>query len=341
MSLPFRITPLRVVVGIVLGLLLTTLILYRVQSGEYILVPDRAHPLTTLVSVQGGRPVKNGGTIYYVDVFERPARELEVLFPWLNPHATFLKASDVVPPGSNDNAVIKADEREMAMSQKIAAAVALRKLGYHVVTHPNGVLVNVLDLGTSASKKLQPADVIEAVDGVPTPTLAALRSRMSRVKPYDSVTLKVLRGAKTLSFRVGTFAVRQAPQRALIGFEPAQSAEIKLPIRVSIDLGAVGGPSAGLAFALEVMEKLGKNVTHGHQVAATGEMELDGTVGPIGGVEQKTFGVRDAGADVFLVPVGDGNVRDARKYAGPNLKIIPVHTFAQALHALATLPPVK
>jgi PDZ domain-containing protein len=87
------------------------------------------------------------------------------------------------------------------------------------------------------------------------------------------------------------------------------------------------------------MQKLGHNVLHGHRVAATGEMELNGAVGPIGGVKQKTFGVREAGADVFLVPAGD-NARVARRYAGP-LRIIPIRTFNQALHALATLPPAQ
>jgi PDZ domain-containing protein len=84
------------------------------------------------------------------------------------------------------------------------------------------------------------------------------------------------------------------------------------------------------------MQRLGKNVTNGHRVAATGEMELNGTVAPIGGVKQKTYGVRKAGADVFLVPAAGGNAATARRYAGP-LRIIPVRTFTQALHALATL----
>jgi PDZ domain-containing protein len=87
------------------------------------------------------------------------------------------------------------------------------------------------------------------------------------------------------------------------------------------------------------MQKLGHNVLHGHRVAATGEMELNGAVAPIGGVEQKTYGVRQAGADVFLVPAG-ANAQTARRYAGP-LRIIPVSTFRQALQALATLPRAR
>jgi PDZ domain-containing protein len=105
-------------------------------------------------------------------------------------------------------------------------------------------------------------------------------------------------------------------------------------VNVKIDLGQVGGPSAGLPFALDVLQELGTDVDHGLRVVATGEIELDGSVGPIGGVKQKTYGARRAGADVFLVPAGD-NAAEARRYAG-NLRIIPVKSFQQALSALGT-----
>jgi PDZ domain-containing protein len=119
--------------------------------------------------------------------------------------------------------------------------------------------------------------------------------------------------------------------------EPAL--DIHLPLTVRINVGKVGGPSAGLPFALQVMEELGKDVVRGHKVAATGEIFPDGSVGPIGGIKQKTIGARKAGVDVFLVPEAGGNARDARKYAR-GLRIIPVETFPQALHALATLRPL-
>jgi len=121
-----------------------------------------------------------------------------------------------------------------------------------------------------------------------------------------------------------------------VGIILAPELDIRLPLKVRIDAGGVGGPSAGLAFALEVLEQLGRNVTHGHRVAATGEIFADGTVGPIGGIKQKTIGARRAHVDAFLVPAGD-NAREARRYAH-GLRIIPVETFPQALRALATLP---
>jgi len=122
-----------------------------------------------------------------------------------------------------------------------------------------------------------------------------------------------------------------------VGFAPEQAAEIRLPLRVSIDAGNVGGPSAGLAFALEVMEKLGRNVDRGYKVAATGELALDGSVVEIGAVHQKILDARKSDVDVFLVPAGD-NATEARKYAR-GLRVVPVKSFRQALRALATLPP--
>ena len=110
----------------------------------------------------------------------------------------------------------------------------------------------------------------------------------------------------------------------------------KLPIKVRIDTRGVGGPSAGLAFALDLTEELGHDVDRGYKVAATGQLALDGSVLPIGAIKQKTIGARQAGVDVFLVPAGS-NARTARTYAD-GLRIIPVQSFPQALHALATLP---
>src|SRR6201984_2991709 len=132
--------------------------------------------------------------------------------------------------------------------------------------------------------------------------------------------------------------VSRTKSRAIVGFLPEQAADIHLPIRVQIDAGNVGRPSAGLAVALQVMEALGRKVDHGYRVAATGTISLDGSVGEIGGVKQKTFGAREAHADVFLVPSAGDNAGQARRYPHGR-RTIPVQRFPQALHALAPLPP--
>ena len=320
--------------AVVVLLVLTLVILIRIPSGKYLLLVDGAHPVAPLVRVQGARPVKSG-RLYFVDVKEQRASEFDALFPWIHPHASFIPAGDIVAPCSTAAQAEDVALQEMAFSQHVAAVVALRKLGYHVVVKPTGVVVSQLIGGTHAPCNLQPMDVVAAVDGTPTLTVAALHDALGRVKPGAVVKLRIKRGGRTLTVPVKTVEDR-ATGRALVGFVPDQAANFKLPIKVAIDTNGIGGPSAGLAFTLEVMQQLGRNVLHGHKVAATGEMELNGAVGPIGGIKQKTYGVRQAGADVFLVPAGQ-NARDARRYAGP-LKIISVRSLDQVLHALATLP---
>src|SRR3954467_13882802 len=329
-------------VGIVGGVLAAlaiaaVVVLYLVPSDDYILLPDRAHPVAPLVSVKGGKDPTGPGGVYFVDVFERRASIFESIFPSIHKGSTLVPAKLIVPPGVSDKAVRQADLRAMSISQRVAAAVALKRLGYNVTANPSGVIVSALNSRSHAVGKLRPADVITAVNGEPTPTIAKLRSALAEVKPGETVRLTISRSGATGATKVDVDVRTIAEgKRAIVGFAPEQAANIHLPIKVSIDAGNVGGPSAGLAFALEVMEELGKNVDHGYKVAATGQIELNGTVTPIGGVKQKTFGVRKAKADVFLVPAGD-NAREARRYAN-GLRIIAVKSFPQALRALATLP---
>jgi PDZ domain-containing protein len=332
------VTPARLfkLAGALLGLvLLAGVVLYLVPSNDYLLLPDTAHPVAPLVRVQGAHKPRGPGAIYFVDVFERRASMLESLFPWIHDGATLVPASAIVPPGVSDAQAQQADLREMTISQKVAAAVAFRRAGLRVVTKPVGVIVAALDASSHALGKLAPADLITAVNGVPTLTIEKLRAQLAKVKPGDVVALTVERGAEPLTLHVKTIADPQRHGHAIVGFEPEQAARIELPRKVQIDAGNIGGPSAGLAFALQVLEDLGHKVDRGYRVAATGEIELNGQVGPIGGIKQKTFGARAAKADVFLVPVE--NAADARRYAH-GLRIIPVHSFPQALRALATLP---
>jgi PDZ domain-containing protein len=324
--------------ALVVGLVVFVLFLFS-NSGDYILLPDPAHPVAPLVRVEGGRD-RADQQIFFVDVFQRRARHYETLFPWVHDGATLVPAKLIVPPGVSDSEARAADLRAMKLSQQIAAAVALRHLGYDVKAKPSGVVVAAIETSSHANGVLEPGDVITAVNGVQTLALSKLRAQLNAVKPGDTVTLRVTHGKdKPKTVSVQTIADPLRKGRAIIGFAPDQAADIELPVNVQIDAGNVGGPSAGLAFTLEVLAELGKNVTNGYKVAATGQIELDGTVAPIGGVKQKVFGVEDAGADVFLVPAGE-NAQEARRYAD-DVKVIAVKTFPQALKALAALPPKR
>lgn len=319
-------------------LLATAAVLWIVPSGEYLLLPDTARPVAPLVSVKGGKEPKDGGGIYYDAVIIRRAKVFEQLFPWIHSGATLVKADQVNPPGVSDTQRRREDLREMARSQDIAGAVALKYLGYHVILRSTGALIDDVLAGSPAAKAgLEPTEVIVAVNGVPVRKTSDLRRLMSRHRPGDTVRL-TLRSAKELrQVRVRTAADPADAKRAILGVIVLQATQVKLPFAVRIDSGSIGGPSAGLAFALDVLEELGRDVDRGYKVAATGQLEPDGSVVPIGGVKQKAIGVRRAKVDVFLVPAGD-NATEARRYAGA-VRVIPVESFRQALRVLATLPP--
>jgi PDZ domain-containing protein len=325
-----RITPGRLLaLGVVLFAVALTL--YVVPSNQYIFLPDKAHPVAPLVTVPGGHDPAQGG-IYFVDVIVRKATILEKLFGGLHKGADLYPASAVNPPGVGDQQRRRIDLTDMQHSQQVAAAVALRAAGKHVVLRSTGALIDQVAAGVPADGKLEPDDVIVAVDGKRVRSRGDLTAVMATRKIGQTVAMTIHRGKQTLVERMRTVTSGGKPQHAIVGIIVENALDIHLPFPVRIDAGGVGGPSAGLAFALEVLQQLGHNVVHGHKIAATGEIFPDGSVGPIGGIKQKTIGAREAGVDAFLVPAGE-NARDARKEAG-GLRIIPVESFPQALRAL-------
>jgi Lon-like protease len=328
------ITPARLLIA-GLALLATVLALMVIPSNEVIFLPDVAHPVAPIVTFKGSKDPTSGG-VYYVDVFERKASLLERLFGGLHHGADLYPADAVNPPGVGDSGRRRIDVQDMHRSQEVAAAVALKAAGKKVTLRSTGALIDAVEPGKPAVGKLEPDDVIVAVNGRRITTPAQVFDAMKTVSIGETVKFAVQRGTKTLVESIKTVKSDDLPRRPVVGVLLQPATDIQLPFPVRIDAGNVGGPSAGLAFALEVMEELGRNVVHGHKIAATGELEPDGSVLPIGGIKQKTIGAREAGVDAFLVPAGD-NAKQARKYAD-GLRIIPVESFQQALRALATLP---
>jgi PDZ domain-containing protein len=325
-------SPGRLVVAGLALLVVVGLILWLTPSSDYVFLPDRARPVAPLVKVDSRRPPKEPGGIYFVDIRIRHATLFEQLFSRLPEGGQLVPARAVNAPGQNDTQRRQADLRQMSFSQQVAAYVAERAAGLDARATFSGATVDATFPGLPASGKILPTDVIVSVDGSPVRKVADLR-RLITAHAAAPLRLGVRRGSSLLQITLR--AVRRAG-RPVIGVQVEQAATVKLPVSVTIDAGGVGGPSAGLAFALDVLETLGRDVDHGYTVAATGQIGLDGSVSPIGGVTQKAIGVRRSGIEVFLVPAGD-NARDARRHAG-NVRVIAVQSFQQALRALATLP---
>ena len=310
---------------------------WTLRSDDFLYVPNDARPVAGKVAVSGESDEDADGGIYFVDVKVRKARWVEHLLPFVRPDgASLVPGHAVTAPGQTFAQWRTQARDDMARSEQIAAAVAFREAGLDVDATPRGALVEAVAIDVPAAKSLRGGDVIVHAAGRAVRTPGALVTAMGAVEPGDTVPLRVRRRGKVLRQTVRTIAAPDDPRRAIIGIRVSQEARIRLPRKVTIDLGDVGGSSAGLPFALEVYQRLGRDVDRGLRIAATGEIQLDGSVGPVGGIKQKTVGVRRSGADVFLVPAGE-NATTARRYAG-KLRIVPVESFRQALRKLRTLP---
>ncbi len=158
-------------------------------------------------------------------------------------------------------------------------------------------------------------------------SLACLPSGQGR---RDPIAMRYPNGA--LGFPVKGKPVRPVGCLGVLGVENAYRIG-KLPVRIDLRSEGIVGPSAGLAFTLGLMEKLDpENLTGGQKVAATGTMSINGAVGAIGGIEQKTIAVRSSGASLFLVP--PANYSRAKAYAGSRLHVVAVSSISQAISAL-------
>lgn len=304
-----------------------------VPSNHYIVLPDRARPADPLVDVPGETHADDEEGIYMVDVRVGRASLFERLFPGIHEGATLIPEKVLNPEGVSDTQRRRSSLNAMTRSQEIAVTVALRELGREVEVTPLGAEVTLVQPGFPAEGELQIGDVIVEARGRPVRSRRELSEVMSTVRPGEKVTLAVRRGGRRIELTLPTRASESEPGRAIVGVLVEEAADFDFPIDVRIDAGSIGGPSAGLAFALEIVDELGADVDAGRRVVATGELTLAGDVLAIGGVAQKTVGARQAGADVFLVP--DANAAEARRHA-EGLEIVAVSTFDEALSNLAT-----
>jgi PDZ domain-containing protein len=269
------------------------------------------------------------GGIYMVDILVRRASLFERIFPQVYGDAELVPQEVVNPAGLSERERKQESLSEMSVSQQIAIAVALEKLGHNV--DPLGAEVVRIVPDAPAEGKLEVGDVIVGLKGKKVSSPEELIRLMRGHRPGTSVRLTVRRKGRELDLVVGTRAAGGDEQRAVVGVQIQP--EFRFPVGIRIDARNIGGPSAGLAFALDIVDELGDDLDRGRRVVVTGTLDLDGTVGAIGGIEQKTVGARLVDADLFLVP--DGNAADARSNA-EGLEIVAVSNFEEALAALTT-----
>jgi PDZ domain-containing protein len=315
-----------------------------VTLDDYVLTPGVAQPVGPLISVAGAPLPASKGQILLTDVYESQVTALQWPIYELDPNAAIYPAAVLFGPSVPAPVAAQEELLQMVSSSELARAVALRYLGYQVPEHTGAVVVEVL-AGTPAARlgDLEPGDAITAIDGRAISSAQGLSAALRSATSGERVTMSVVHSDGV----TGTESVVLAanPQRSslrhvsggYIGVEVETGPYFSLPFRVGINSDGIGGPSAGLAFTLGIINDLdGGDLTGGQRVAATGTIALGGDVGAVGGVPQKTIAARNAGATVFLVPAGR-NYAQALSKAGSHLHVIAVSSISQALGALRAL----
>lgn len=325
---------LAIVLGLVLLLVLLGLSLTWIPSDHYIVLPDRARPTDPLVSIPGEDAGEDNG-IHMVDVRVGRASLLERIFPGIHEGASLLPERVLNPQGVSDRQRRRSSLNDMSRSQLVAVAVALEELGRPVEVTPDGTEVVLVQPDAPADGILEVGDVIVEADGEEIETTDDLLRAFDDVEPGSEVAIAAERAGERVELAVGTRAAESDAGRAVMGVQVEDADTFEFPLDIEIDAGSIGGPSAGLAFALDIVDELGEeDLAQGRTIVATGELALDGSVHAIGGVEQKAIGAREAGADIFLVP--DANYEAAREAVGDDLEVIAVSNFQEALSALTT-----
>lgn len=259
-----------------------------------------------VVSVEDARTYPTSGemrlTTIYVTPVDREISVLRALSAWLSEDDAVLPFRAMYPQTTTAERERTISSAQMVSSQDAAVAAALSSLGYELTSYVE--LTGITPDGPSDGS-LETRDRLVSVAGSPVGDVEELFEVLNQVQPGDKVAVEVLRDRQRRSFTITTQADEEDPDRALLGVLVGTGFELPVDVEFGVD-ETIGGPSAGLMFALAVYDALTPGaLTGGRDVAGTGSIEPDGTVGPIGGIQQKVLGAARTGSELFLVPGGN------------------------------------
>lgn len=327
------------------------------QPAPYARTPASAQPVVDRIHFGDlgdvARQYPPEGEIYFVTVTEPSQSVLSWLIGRDEPAVQFITHEEKYGVQTPQQRRVFALE-SMRSSEQVAQYVALQRVGYDVTLVEGDVLIEAMvclvpnedasacEEWAPSDEVLDPGDRLVTVDGIPVDGVEDLSRILRDKQPGDIVPMEIERPGTDglIDVEVELTASPDDPDRTIVGFYPFDTRRVELPFELDIDTGSIGGPSAGLAFTLTLIDELTPGeLTGGNRVAVTGTIELDGTVGAIGGLRQKASAVAQTGVDVFIVPAAQSaeDIEAARIAAGGDLEIIPVETLEEAIEVLVRL----
>jgi len=300
---------------------------YFIPLPYFVVSPGSAEDVEPLIRVRVHQVYPSKGHLLLTDVYLRPPNLYRALEAWWDPAKSVLPERQVLGPGESPEQEYERALSDMDTSKIDAAVVALTRLTGYPKEHRPGVLVESVAPGAPADGRLFAGDLITAVDGRKVTALAMLRRIIRSTDVGHPLAFTVHAGGKTRIERVAPARV-SGLSYPVIGVALVEN----FPFPLDIESGDIGGPSAGLMWALGLIDLLTPgDLTGGQRIAGTGTIGLDGSVGPIGGVEQKVVAAERAGAKVFFVPAD--NAQGARSVAD-HIVLVVVRTYDDAIRYL-------
>lgn len=309
----------------------------------YIQRPGGADALNPIVKVEDG--YESEGDMHLVTVSGLQATPIQYVLAKIMPNTEILPLDQVFPEGISQKEYMEAQLQVMESSQEAATVVAYTASGSDITIEYNGVYVVSVVEGMPADGVLQMGDRIIGIDNKPIKEANDLIHYVEQKKENDVVSIKFVRDDKTLTKDITLKNFDQLDDKVGVGISLVTDRNVTVDPDVHFASGNIGGPSAGLMFSLEIYDQLTeKDLTKGYQIAGTGEIDYDGNVHRIGGIDKKIVAADREGIDIFFAPnehgAKDSNYEIAKKKAeeiGTDMKIIPVDTFDDALSYLEKL----
>lgn len=328
-----------VLAAVVLVVGVAVLLLWPVKVPYYAMSPGPVEEVSDLVTIDEEATFESDGELYLLTVGLREVNMFEWVEAQFDAETDLIEREKIRPSGVTQEEVTRRNLESMNESIDTAVFVALAHLGYDVRFVGDGAEVLEVVADSPAEGNLEVGDVVTAVDEERVATADEAADRIRAHGIGDTITLSGTRGEEGFSVEVTLGPHPDLEGAPMVGvvFDTA-NLQLDLPIDVRIDSRNIGGPSAGMMYALTVIDLLTEgDLTKGHRIAGTGTIRFDETVGPIGGVRQKVFAARGIGAEYVFVPID--NLEDALTAAGDEIQVVGVETLQDALDFLDALEP--
>ena len=311
-----------------------SVILWNLEIPYLAWSPGPVSDAADAIEIDGPEIYTPEGELLMLTVQSQDVNIFEALIAGFDPTIDLVERQRLRPPDESDEEYRTRVLTQMDDSQQRAITVALAQLGYEMV--PQDVIINEIVVGLPADGVLELGDSIRSVNGEEVTRATDVTDALAGLAPGEDVTIAVIRDGTDQEFTITLAARDDDPDAPIVGIVVRELSEP--PFGVQIEAGNVGGPSAGMMHTLAIIDTLTPGeLTKGHVIAGSGTINIDGSVGNIGGIRQKVAAAEAAGASIILVPAG--NYEEALTADRNDIEIVPISNLEEAVAYLEGLEP--